>query len=90
MQLNQIKLNINGIEGLKDLVPTEFRYPVEWTNTIFNYSKFGPDLTNKIKDLIDNFSLYEPLIKNQEKHNFKNYYDSEKFIKEIFGNQNKN
>ena len=24
----------------------------------------------------------------EERNNFKNYYDSEKFIKEIFGNQN--
>jgi hypothetical protein len=81
---------VPDIEGLKDLVPEEFRYPVEWTSTIFNYSKFGPNLTNKIKNLIDNFSSYESLIKKQERHNFENYYDSEKFIKEIFGNDIKN
>ena len=84
-----IKINHNEIiyiEGLKDLVPLDFRYPPEWTANIFNYSKFAPDLTGKIKHLIENYDFYIPLIKEQQTHLFETFYDSEPIIKEIFGN----
>jgi hypothetical protein len=77
---------VPDIEGLKDLVPLDFRYPPEWTANIFNYSKFAPDLTGKIKHLIENYDFYIPLIKEQQTHLFETFYDSEPIIKEIFGN----
>jgi len=79
---------VPDLEGLRDFVPMEFRYPPEWTETIFNYSKYAPDLTSKIKDLTDNYTMYVPLINNQLEHLFETHYDSEKIIEQIFGNSN--
>lgn len=77
---------VPDIEGFKDLLPAEFRYPQEWTSNIFNYSKFAPDLIFKIKYLIENYDSYIPLIKEYQVNLFENFYDSEPIIKEIFGN----
>ena len=77
---------VPDIEGFKDLLPAEFRYPIEWTSNIFNYSKFAPDLIFKIKYLIENYDSYIPLIKEYQVNLFENFYDSEPIIKEIFGN----
>ena len=79
---------VPDLEAFSDLVPMEFRYPPEWTETIFNYSRYAPDLTSKIKELTSNYSSYTPLIRNQVEHLFENYYDSEKIIEQIFGNSN--
>ena len=69
---------VPDIEGLRDLVPDEFRYPPEWTENIFNYSKFAPDLTSKIKDLI-----YAPTQKYEAIFNAMNNVES----KEQLNNQ---
>lgn len=80
---------VPDIDGLKELVPKEFRYPKEWTSGIFNYSKFAPELTAKIKHLIDEYDMYKPLIESHQTTLFNKFYDSEQIITEIFGNINK-
>lgn len=75
---------VPDIDGLKDLVPEEFRYPIEWTNSIFNYCKYAPDLTTKINDLLTNYESYKPLITSQVFYLNANFYDSIDLINEIF------
>jgi hypothetical protein len=79
---------VPDLEAFRDLVPEEFRYPPEWTQSIFNYSRYAPDLTSKIKELTSNYSSYVPLIRTQVDYLFEKYYDSEKIIEQIFGNSN--
>lgn len=74
---------VPDIEGMEDLVPEEFRYPVEWTDTIFNYCKFAPDLTSKIYDLIENYDKYKPILREHQQYLYEKYFDSEQAIKEI-------
>jgi hypothetical protein len=81
---------VPDIEGFEDLVPHEFRYPAEWTNNIFNYSKYAPDLISKIKDLIDNYDSYQSLINDHKSYLYETYFDSEKIIHQIFGNTERN
>lgn len=81
---------VPDIEGLRELVPEEFRYPVEWTQSIFNYCKFAPDLTAKIKNLIADYKIHADTLKQHQDYLYEYFYDSEPFIKEIFGNTNKN
>lgn len=86
--LNAIPL-IPRMEGMEDLVADEFQYPAEWTENIFNYCKFAPDLTSKIRDLVDNYEQYGSLINANQMHLKEHYFDSEEIIKEIFGNPNR-
>jgi hypothetical protein len=81
---------VPDIEGLRDLVPEPFRYPPEWTESIFNYSKYAPDLTSKIKELVYHYDDYKPLIKEQREYLYVNFYDSQKIIEQIFDNTNRN
>jgi hypothetical protein len=81
---------VPDIEGLRDLVPEAFRYPPEWTENIFNYSKYAPDLTSKIKELVYHYDDYKPLIKEQREYLYVNFYDSQKIIEQIFDNTNRN
>lgn len=82
---------VPDIEGLKDMVPDEFRYPVEWTENIFNYSKYAPDLVSKIKDLVYNYDAnYKKIVQDQAAYNFEHFYDSKHFIDVIFGNNKRN
>jgi hypothetical protein len=81
---------VPDIEGLRDLVPEPFRYPPEWTESIFNYSKYAPDLTSKIKELVYHYDEYKPLIKEQQEYLYVNFYDSQKIIEQIFDNTNRN
>jgi hypothetical protein len=81
---------VPDIEGLRDLVPDEFRYPLEWTKSIFNYSKFAPCLTNKIKELVYHYDDYIPLIESHRQYLYEKFYDSEKIIDQIFGNSKRN
>lgn len=83
MLLETIPL-VPNIEGLEDLVPEEFRYPVEWTDTIFNYCKFAPDITSKVRDLMENFGKYKPILKAHQEYLNEKYFDSEAVIKELF------
>lgn len=77
---------VPDIEGLQDLVPKEFRYPPEWTANIFNYCKHAPDLTNMIKNILDDYDSYLPLIREHQDFLTEHYFDSEQIIKEIFNN----
>ena len=85
MLLGTIPL-VPDIEGFEELVPHEFRYPAEWTTNIFNYSKYAPDLTSKIKNLCYEYDSYLPLLKEYQQTLYENYFDSEKIISQIFGN----
>jgi hypothetical protein len=76
---------VPDIEGFRNLLPAEFRYPPEWTENIFNYSKYAPDLTAKIKDLIYNYDLHKPLIEKTQNYLYSEFFDSEKIIHQIFG-----
>ena len=77
------------MEGMEDLVADEFQYPPEWTENIFNYCRYAPDLTSKIRDLVDNYEQYRTLIKGNQMHMNLDYFDSEDIIQEIFGNPNR-
>jgi hypothetical protein len=70
----------------KTLVPDEFRYPLEWTTNIFNYSKYAENLTNKIKELIYNYDNYIKLIQQTQEYLNKKYFNSEQLMQEIFVN----
>lgn len=76
---------IPDVEGLEDFVPAEFRYPVEWTSSIFNYTIYAPELTAKIKDLIDNYDQYKAILDTQQEYLTNKYYTSEPIINLIFG-----
>jgi hypothetical protein len=87
--LNAIPL-VPDIPGMEDFVPDEFKYPAEWTESIFKYSAFAPDLISKIRDLVENYTLYKPLLESHRQHLYEDYFDSEKIIHEIFGTINRN
>lgn len=80
---------VPDIDGFKDLVPDEFRYPAEWTASIFNYCKYAPELTAKINGLMANYQTHLPLITEYQNKLFTNYFDSSEIINEIFGTMNK-
>lgn len=86
--LNAIPL-IPRMEGMEDLVADEFQYPAEWTENIFNYCKYAPDLTSKIRDLVNNYDRYRTTINANQMHLKEHYFDSEDIIHEIFGNPNR-
>ena len=77
---------IPDLEGFREMVPAEFRYPVEWSDSIFNYAKFAPDLTTKIQDLLINYDKYKVLLSEAGQKAYENYFDSTHIIQEIFGN----
>lgn len=81
---------VTDLDGLRDMVPEEFRYPPEWTQSIFNYSKYAPELVAKIESLVKNYDDYKPLLESTGEKLFEKFYDSEHIIKEIFDNINKN
>lgn len=81
---------VPDINGLRELVPEEFRYPADWTSSIFNYSKFAPDMTSKVKELVKNYDSYRPLIKQTQEYLYENYFDSEKLIEQIFVSTKRN
>lgn len=81
---------VPDLEGFHDIVPAEFRYPPEWTQNIFNYSKYAPDLLEKIKTLVHDYDSYKPLLDATHEKLYKKYYDSEHIVKEIFGNDKRN
>lgn len=86
--LNTITL-VPDIEGFKEFVPDEFRYPPEWTDGIFNYCRYAPELTEKIKMLTYHYDDYKPIIEYQQEHLYKTFFNSEKIVKELFGNYDK-
>jgi hypothetical protein len=75
---------VPDIDGFKELVPKEFRYPPEWTESIFNYCKFAPDLTGKIQTMLDSYEELKPLLLQHQERLTEHYFDSEQIIKEIF------
>lgn len=77
---------VPDIEGMRELVPEQFRYPIEWTQNIFNYCKYAPDLIKKIETLCHDYDTYLPIINKQKEYLFKEFYDSQKIIEQIFGN----
>lgn len=81
--LNTIPL-VPDIEGVRDLVPSEFRYPPEWTANILSYCQYAPDLVAKIKELTYNYSEYKSLIEEQQEYLMEEYFNSDQIINEIF------
>lgn len=81
---------VPDIEGVRDFVPPEFRYPPEWTENIFNYSRYAPDLTAMIKKLTKNYKDYVPLIEEHKDYLYEHHYDSEKIINQLFENYKRN
>lgn len=81
--VNTIPL-VPDLDGLREFVPEEFRYPVEWTDNIFNYATHATKLTDRIFDLINNYHSYKRLIEDQIHYSYEHYYDSEKIIEIIF------
>jgi hypothetical protein len=75
---------VPDIEGLEDLVPSVFRYPKEWTENIFNYSKHAPDLIAKIRELNEHYDEYLDLLKEHKKYLHEKYFDSIEIIEKIF------
>lgn len=75
---------VPSLPGFTDMLPKEFLYPAEWTNTIFNYCTHAPKLIEKISDIVDNFGNYVNLISETEQHLSKTRFSSDNFIKEIF------
>lgn len=84
MLLGAIPL-VPDLEGLEDFVPKEFRYPVEWTQSIFNYTLYAPELTAKIKDLLENYEQYKVILDKHQEYLTNKYYTSEPIINLIFG-----
>jgi hypothetical protein len=72
-------------ESFRELVPEEFRYPPEWTATIFDYCKYAPDFSAKVKNLLEEYDTLKPLLKEQQDKLTEHYFDSEQIIREIFG-----
>lgn len=85
--LNTIPL-VPDIDGLRDLVPSEFRYPPEWTANILSYCQYAPDLVQKIKELTFNYSDYKSLLNEQQEYLYMEHFNSEQIISEIFGTIN--
>jgi hypothetical protein len=77
---------IPNIEGLSELVPQEFTYPAEWTSDIFNYSKYAPELIDKMKSLIYDYELYTELIAITRDSLHQKLFDSEQLMQVLFGN----
>lgn len=77
---------VPDFKEFRDMVPSEFRYPIEWTKNIMSYSRYGAEFIKRIEDLVDNYDLYLPLLQETRSALQKNYYDSESFIKQIFDN----
>lgn len=75
---------VPDIEGFRELVPEEFRYPPEWTASIFNYCKFAPELTAKIQQVLENYESLKPMILRHQETLTEHYFDSEQIIKKIF------
>ena len=75
---------VPDIAGFQDLVPDEFRYPPEWTASIFNYCKYAPELTDYIQRILDNYDDLIPTIINHQEKLTEKYFDSAEIIKKIF------
>lgn len=75
---------VPDIDGLRDIVPSEFRYPPEWTSNILNYCQYAPDLVNKIKELTYNYSDYKVIIDEQRSYLHMEHFNSDQIIQEIF------
>lgn len=76
---------VPDIEGFRHLLPEEFRYPPNWTENIFNYSRYAPDLISKIKELTYGYDSYKTLINETKDYLYEEFFDSEKIIQQIFG-----
>jgi len=81
---------VPDLELFRQLVPEEFRYPPEWTDTIFNYCRYAPELIEKINDLILNYESYKPLMVEHTNKLSEKMYDSVYILNEIFDNYKKN
>lgn len=77
---------VPNIPEMNEYLPEEFLIPVEWINNIFNYCEHGPKVVKHIRNMIDYHTSYETILTEQQKILHDKYYDSEDFIKEIFGN----
>jgi hypothetical protein len=77
---------VPDVEGLRHLVPDEFRYPAEWTSNILNYCMYAPKLTEMITSLILNYEDHHRYtLEKQTQYLTKEYFDSEDILTEIFG-----
>jgi hypothetical protein len=76
---------VPNLPGMEKLVPEEFMYPYEWTKNVINYSAHAPDLISMIYEFNSNYESYYTLIESQVDYLTENYYDSEDFLKRIFG-----
>jgi hypothetical protein len=77
---------VPDVEGLRHLVPDEFRYPVEWTSNILNYCMYAPKLTEMITSLMLNYEDHHRYtLEKQTQYLTKEYFDSEDILTEIFG-----
>ena len=87
--LNTIPL-VPALEGFQGIVPTQFQYPPEWTSSILNYSRYAPDFTEKIRELLVHYNEYVPLMEEHAAKAGHVFYSSEFLINEIFGTLQKN
>jgi hypothetical protein len=77
---------VPDVEGLRHLVPDEFRYPAEWTSNILNYCMYAPKLTEMITSLMLNYEDHHRYtLEKQTQYLTKEYFDSEDILTEIFG-----
>jgi hypothetical protein len=76
---------VPDFEAFREIVPESFRYPPEWTESIFSYSTHGIELTSKIKSVLDDYDKYVDLLKEQCESLTNKFYHSEEIIKEILG-----
>lgn len=77
---------VPDFEAFHNLVPEEFRYPPEWTESIFNYSAHGFELTGKLEKLVTDYNDYVEILKIKRDEITNSVFNSSQIIKEIFNN----
>jgi len=80
--LNTIPL-VPDIEGIRDLVPADFRYPPEWTDNILSYCQYAPNLVEKIKQLTFNYSSYKNAILEYQEYLYLEHFNSDRLFTQI-------
>jgi hypothetical protein len=76
---------VPDFEAFREIVPEPFRYPPEWTESIFNYSAHGFELTSKLKSILLDYDKHLDLLKTHCESLTEKFYHSEQIIKEILG-----
>jgi hypothetical protein len=75
---------VPALPGFVEFLPEEFLYPMEWTDTIFNYCIHAPKLIERISDIVNDYGKYVNLISETEQRLTATRFSSVKFMEEIF------